>query len=76
LTQLTLESNRILDADGMCQVFLSLKSLDKLEGINFRQNNFSDKLVDALAEGIKMKKELRVNNLLTLLYRLSTWVRI
>jgi len=52
-----------------------LKSLDKLEGINFRQNNFSDKLVDALAEGIKMKKELRVSTFLTLLYRLSTWVR-
>jgi len=36
LTQFTLESNRIIDVEGMCQVFMSLKSLDKLEGINFR----------------------------------------
>lgn len=47
----------------MCQVFLQLKSYDKLEGINFRQNNFDDKLIEALAEGIKMKKELRVGDL-------------
>ena len=36
LTQLTLENNKIVDIDGMCQVFAQLKSYDKLEGINFR----------------------------------------
>lgn len=45
----------------MCQVFLSLKNFDKLEGINFRLNNFNEKMIEALAEGIKMKKELRVS---------------
>ena len=44
----------------MCQVFTSLKQFDKLEGINFRLNNFNEKMIEALAEGIKMKKELRV----------------
>ena len=37
-----------------------MKTYDKLEGINFRQNNFDDRLIEALADGIKMKKELRV----------------
>jgi Leucine-rich repeat (LRR) protein len=61
LTQFTLENNKITDVEGMCQIFLHLKSYDKLEGINFRQNNFDDRLIEALAEGIKMKKELRVS---------------
>ena len=60
LTKLTFENNQIKDADGMCQVFISLKNFDKLEGINFRLNNFNEKMIEALAEGIKMKKELRV----------------
>lgn len=61
LTKLTFENNNIKDFDGMCQVFQSLKSFDKLEGINFRQNNFNERVIEALAEGIKMKKELRVS---------------
>lgn len=60
LAKLTLENNEIKDVDGMCQVFVSLKNFDKLEGINFRLNNFNEKMIEALAEGIKMKKELRV----------------
>lgn len=60
LTQLTCENNNIIDIDGMCNVFSFLKNFEKLEGINFRCNNFNDKLIEALAEGIKMKKELRV----------------
>jgi hypothetical protein len=44
----------------MCTVFAALKGFDKLEGINFRQNNFNDRLIEALADGIRMKKELRV----------------
>jgi hypothetical protein len=46
-----------------------LKSYDKLEGINFRQNNFNDKLIEALADGIKMKKELRVRKISMILFR-------
>jgi Ran GTPase-activating protein (RanGAP) involved in mRNA processing and transport len=43
-------------------VFSYLKNYDKLEGINFRCNNFSESVIEALADGIKMKKELRVIN--------------
>jgi hypothetical protein len=78
LTKLTFENNQIKDVDGMCQVFLSLKSFDKLEGINFRLNNFNEKMIEALAEGIKMKKELRVS-VISLYphttHRLLTWER-
>jgi NLR family CARD domain-containing protein 3 len=63
LTKFTLENNTIKDFDGMCQVFLHLKNYDKLEAINFRLNNFNDKIIEALAEGIKMKKELRVRSI-------------
>lgn len=58
-----MENNKIVDVDGMCQVFAQLKAYDRLEGINFRQNNFNDKLIEALADGIKMKKELRVSSI-------------
>lgn len=60
LMQLTFENNNIIDAEGISVVFSSLKSYDKLEGINFRCNNFNDKVIEALCEGIRMKKELRV----------------
>ena len=43
-------------------MFAYLKNYEKLEGINFRCNNFDEQLIEALAEGIKMKKELRVIN--------------
>ena len=62
--QLTFENNNIIDVDGLCQVFASLRNYEKLEGINFRSNNFSEKVIEALCEGIKMKKELRVIQLL------------
>jgi hypothetical protein len=62
LTKLTFENNEIKDVEGMCQVFQALKAFDKLEGINFRLNNFNEKMIEALAEGIKMKKELRVRS--------------
>lgn len=76
LTQFTLENNKIVDVDGMCQVFAHLKTYDKLEGINFRQNNFDDRLIEALADGIRMKKELRVRcNCLLDCDRRWTWGR-
>ena len=36
--------------------------LEKIESLNFRCNkNFNDNIVKALAEGINLKKELRVS---------------
>lgn len=61
LVQITFENNEIVDDEGLCQVFQLLKNYEKLEGINFRSNNFNEKLIEALADGIKMKKELRVS---------------
>ena len=46
----------------MCAVFKQLRQFEKLESLNFRCNtNFNDKIVDALKEGISLKKELRVS---------------
>ena len=47
-----------------------------LEGINFRQNNFSDQIIESIAEGIKMKKELRVIILLSHSFRQLILVKI
>jgi len=62
LVQMTFENNTIVDQKGMCEVFRALKGFEKLESLNFRcNNNFSDDVVAALAEGINLKKELRVS---------------
>lgn len=59
---MTFENNEILDVAGMCQVFKQLRQFEKLESLNFRCNkNFNDEIVAALAEGITLKKELRVS---------------
>lgn len=59
---MTFENNEILDIKGMQMVFKYLKNFEKLESLNFRCNkNFGNDLVDALAEGINLKKELRVS---------------
>ncbi len=43
-------------------MFKSLKSFEKLESLNFRCNtNFNNEVIEALAEGIALKKELRVS---------------
>ena len=60
LIQLTFENNQIVDHEGVAQFFSGLKRYESLEGINFRQNNLTEDLLEALAEGIRMKKELRV----------------
>jgi hypothetical protein len=63
MVQMTFENNEILDVNGMCQVFRSLKSFEKLESLNFRCNkNFNNQIIEALAEGVSLKKELRVSN--------------
>ena len=46
----------------MCDVFKALRNFEKLESLNFRCNkNFTDNIISALAEGINLKKELRVS---------------
>lgn len=62
LVQMTFENNTIVDIKGMCEVFKALKQFEKLESLNFRCNlNFTDEVVAAIAEGINLKKELRVS---------------
>lgn len=59
---MTFENNTIVDVKGMCEVFKALKQFEKLESLNFRCNvNFTDDIVAAIAEGINLKKELRVS---------------
>lgn len=62
MVQMTFENNEIKDVNGMCAIFRQLKQFDKLESLNFRCNkNFTDDVVQALADGISLKKELRVS---------------
>ena len=59
---MTFENNTIADIGAMCSVFKHLRQFEKLESLNFRCNkNFDDSVVQALAEGISLKKELRVS---------------
>ena len=63
LVQMTFENNTITDVDGVCAIFKHLRVYDKLESLNFRCNhNFTDQVVAALADGISLKKELRVSS--------------
>ena len=64
MVQMTFENNEIVDVKGMCAVFKQLRSFEKLESLNFRCNkNFNDEIVQALSDGIILKKELRVSYL-------------
>jgi hypothetical protein len=59
---MTFENNTIVDIPSMCNVFKQLKTFEKLESLNFRCNKgFGDEIVNALCEGIMLKKELRVS---------------
>jgi hypothetical protein len=42
LVQFTFENNSIIDVEGVCTAFAYLKNMEKLEGINFRCNNFNE----------------------------------
>lgn len=67
LVQMTFENNQIVDLKGMCEVFKALRGFEKLESLNFRCNtNFTDEVVAALAEGITLKKELRVSRFISI----------
>lgn len=59
---MTFENNTIEDEKGVCEIFKQLRQFEKIEALNFRCNkNFNDNIVKALAEGINLKKELRVS---------------
>jgi hypothetical protein len=61
---MTFENNTIEDEKGVCEIFKQLRQFEKIESLNFRCNkNFNDNIVKALAEGINLKKELRVSKL-------------
>ena len=82
MVQMTFENNEIVDVKGMCAVFKQLRSFEKLESLNFRCNkNFNDEIVQALSDGIILKKELRVSKFITnkinfFNYRRLIWVKM
>lgn len=64
MVQFTFENNEIFDVPGLVSVFKYLRHFEKLESLNFRCNrNFNEEVVQALAEGITLKKELRTVDL-------------
>ena len=62
LQSFTFENNVIRDEEAICALFANLRGYDRLENLNIRQNKFSYSVVNALAQGIQDKKELRVSN--------------
>ena len=66
---MTFENNVVNDVNGLCAIFKQLKVYEKLESLNFRCNkNFTDQALSALAEGITLKKELRVGQIFSNYY--------
>lgn len=61
LQSLTFENNVIKDEDAVCALLSNLRGYDRLENLNIRQNNFNFNIVNALAQGIGDKRELRVS---------------
>ena len=62
MVQMTFENNVIYDMNGMVNILKYLKNFERLESLNFRCNeNFNDEAMAALAEGVSLKKELRVS---------------
>ena len=61
---MTFENNVIYDMNGMVNILKYLKNFERLESLNFRCNeNFNDEAMAALAEGVSLKKELRVSKI-------------
>lgn len=77
LVSLTFEGNTIQDEAAVASLFQNLKTFDKIENLNIRQNMLTIRVVEALCEGITHKKELRVSLYfhLTKCCRLWTWGR-
>ena len=63
LQSLTFENNVIRDEEAICALFSNLRGFERLENLNIRQNKFTFQIVNALAQGIDGKRELRVSNL-------------
>jgi hypothetical protein len=61
LNSFTFECNTIVDEESVCSLLQNLKNFERLENINVRQNKFTQRIMDALCDGIKHKKELRVS---------------
>ncbi len=61
LNSFTFECNTIVDEESVCALLQNLKNFERLENINVRQNKFTQRIMDALCDGIKHKKELRVS---------------
>lgn len=74
LTSLTFENNIIVDEESVCVLFQNLKQYERLENLNIRQNKFTQRITDALCDGIKHKKELRVS-LLFNIFRPLIWAK-
>ena len=63
LQSLTFEHNMIHDEEALAALFANLRGYERLENLNVRENKFSYAVVNALAQGIDQKKELRVSYL-------------
>lgn len=63
LVSLTFENNVIQDEGAVASLFQNLKTFDRLENLNIRQNKFTNRMVDALCDGVMHKKELRTVDL-------------
>lgn len=61
LVSLTFENNVIQDEGAVASLFQNLKTFDRLENLNIRQNKFTNRIVEALCDGVMHKKELRVS---------------
>ena len=64
LQSLTFENNIMMgDDDSLCALFSNLRGYERLENLNVRQNKFTFAIVNALAQGIQDKRELRVSHI-------------
>ena len=70
LQSFTFENNVIRDEEAVCALLTNLRGYDRLENLNIRQNKFTFNVVNALAQGIQDKRELRVSKPLRISYRI------
>lgn len=63
LQSLTFENNVIQDEDAVCALLSNLRGYERLENLNIRENKFTYNIVNALAQGISEKRELRTVDL-------------
>lgn len=63
LTSLTLENNRITDTEGFGKLLSQLKTFERIEKLEFRQNGFTPIMSNCIRDGIIHKNELRTLDL-------------